>query len=365
MRFTDPSGHLVGLVAGLIAKYGFGAKLAGVAWSVGIATTIDVYRRGGSFGDALKSGAIAGVSAWAFGSIGEGVNWSELGPGKLASYGLRFGLVGGISKVLQGGKFGHGFVSAGVNPFVANALQGGLGDALGGPGIVAAQIVVGGTVSELTGGKFANGAAYAAFSIGLDYAGQRFANRHRAPIANLVVDDPDSPDWMPRQDLVVNTEAALEREFSVPDETPLRLLAEREPYVYDASAATASNAFFDFETDLGGYRVGGLNQADYRQSLTVGTAIALGVPAVVALIGTSPAWAPPAAVHTRNVLLPIALSANITATAGVQVLHNVQAHFVRFVWNNSVNIRVMPSGYRPIIPRTPTPNRLKPTVVPK
>lgn len=61
--------------------------------------------------------------------------------------------------VLQGGKFGHGFASAGftkaATPLVLsfdNILAEGV-----------ASAVVGGTASELTGGKFANGAQNAAF----------------------------------------------------------------------------------------------------------------------------------------------------------------------------------------------------------
>lgn len=62
---------------------------------------------------------------------------------------------------LQGGKFGHGFISAGVS-----ALAGG---AFGKTpvGRVIGSAVVGGTVSKLTGGKFANGAITAAFAAAL------------------------------------------------------------------------------------------------------------------------------------------------------------------------------------------------------
>ncbi|MDX9701291.1 MAG: hypothetical protein RBT55_17105, partial [Rhodocyclaceae bacterium] len=58
----------------------------------------------------------------------------------------------------QGGKFGHGFVSAGVTagaaPYVSSNIVAG----------TATSAIIGGTVSEMTGGKFANGARSGAFA---------------------------------------------------------------------------------------------------------------------------------------------------------------------------------------------------------
>jgi len=72
---------------------------------------------------------------------------------------------GGTLNVLQGGKFGHGFLSAGVtealSPAIGAASSG--GGASGVIGGTVASAVVGGTVSELSGGKFGNGAATGAF----------------------------------------------------------------------------------------------------------------------------------------------------------------------------------------------------------
>src|SRR5690606_31590954 len=68
--------------------------------------------------------------------------------------------------VLQGGKFGHGFISAGFTKFaITNWIdQIGSDDWDGILGRTAIASVTGGTVSELTGGKFANGAQTAAFA---------------------------------------------------------------------------------------------------------------------------------------------------------------------------------------------------------
>jgi hypothetical protein len=89
-----------------------------------------------------------------------------LSAGQFAGQVAAHAAAGGALTALQGGKFGHGFISAGVS----KALTPAIGDAIGKEGsagyvargtIVSA--VVGGTTSVLSGGKFANGAATGAF----------------------------------------------------------------------------------------------------------------------------------------------------------------------------------------------------------
>ena len=76
---------------------------------------------------------------------------------------LTHATTGGIISELQGGKFGHGFFSAGVakaanvNELIGTAKE----DAF--LRIISAA-AIGGTVSKVTGGKFANGAATAGFA---------------------------------------------------------------------------------------------------------------------------------------------------------------------------------------------------------
>ncbi len=148
--------------------------ISGGPWACAASSFGNTYSNGGSFGDAVKAGAISGVSAWAFGKA-EG--WAGVNPS--ATEGIRVGVdsyatvaqfaklvaihgaIGGVMAELQGGKFGHGFVSAAfVKATVGVQLRaydsGGHGFAV----VVAA--ITGGTVSELTGGKFANGAQTAA-----------------------------------------------------------------------------------------------------------------------------------------------------------------------------------------------------------
>jgi len=167
LSYTDPSGHFVftlATAAYLAVSKGVEAWAVGVA--IGLASTADALLQGASLGQALKSGIISGATAAAFASftpLAEGAKWGET-----AIRGLEFGAIGGISNVLQGGKFGNGFLSAGINPFVGKGLSGQFGKAIGGPGRVIAQISVAGSISRATGGKFANGAAYAAFSMAVE-----------------------------------------------------------------------------------------------------------------------------------------------------------------------------------------------------
>jgi hypothetical protein len=74
--------------------------------------------------------------------------------------------MGGITSMLQGGKFGHGFVAAGLAPIAGNYLEGAKWISNAGEKFLA-KVVVGGTISERTGGKFANGAKAAAFLVAL------------------------------------------------------------------------------------------------------------------------------------------------------------------------------------------------------
>jgi hypothetical protein len=83
-------------------------------------------------------------------------------------------LAGGIMSDLQGGKFGHGFISAGFTKWIGKAWtlnsENVLGNSL-------KQALVGGTVSTLTGGKFANGAYTAALQYIVNEAHTLIANK--------------------------------------------------------------------------------------------------------------------------------------------------------------------------------------------
>ena len=81
--------------------------------------------------------------------------------------GLQMGIIGGITSVIGGGKFGHGFVSAGIAAGGASpgASAGSAAKSGISPGEFIGRTVLGGTLSKISGGKFANGAAGTAFGM--------------------------------------------------------------------------------------------------------------------------------------------------------------------------------------------------------
>lgn len=130
--------------------------------------------------EALRAGAIAGASAWAFSNAVEWAGATASAPGEglirvsqntwataeqFRRLVMIHGAIGGVSSVLQGGKFGHGFASAGVtkllSPSIGNIKAGRIGNISVVQTFTAAAL--GGSVSKATGGKFANGAITAAY----------------------------------------------------------------------------------------------------------------------------------------------------------------------------------------------------------
>jgi len=138
---------------------------------------------GGAAGAAANGGNIVqgafwgAVSAAAFNAVGTAFEGAPVGdfagsgltPEAFAGKVLAHGLTGGVMSVLQGGKFGHGFASAGVTQAFSGAIngigkRGNYGSATNRAYRIAAAAAVGGTASKLSGGKFANGAMTGAFS---------------------------------------------------------------------------------------------------------------------------------------------------------------------------------------------------------
>ena len=77
---------------------------------------------------------------------------------------LTHGLAGGILAELQGGRFGHGFLAAGISKAVMGRFSYADGSAPAVLGRTTIAAVVGGTISRITGGKFANGALTSAMA---------------------------------------------------------------------------------------------------------------------------------------------------------------------------------------------------------
>ena len=199
LNATDPSGYFLekwNVVYHIYKKIGpeaaqvmgvVGSAFCGPAAAVCAAAHGYTYTRafGGTTGDALKAAAISGISSAAFSEVGKyfsgksAGNWktSPTGEGFVKFGGLLLtkaqmvqqivshGVIGGVTAQLQGGKFGHGFWSAGVT----KSVMGGFNfdyvkrrnfNDIAGRTVIAA--LVGGTTSTISGGKFKNGAAMAA-----------------------------------------------------------------------------------------------------------------------------------------------------------------------------------------------------------
>ena len=89
--------------------------------------------------------------------------------------------MGGVTAVLAGGKFGHGFIAAGAGGTVGGKIGDIGGSGTLGPAIrTVARTILGGTISKLTGGKFANGAGAAAFASLMREVAQRTGARSNA-----------------------------------------------------------------------------------------------------------------------------------------------------------------------------------------
>jgi hypothetical protein len=173
MSYTDPSGYFfkalgkfvkkhwrtiaaVGLAAvgGYYALAALKASAIGTAYGIAAAT--------GFASGYISTGSLKGALTGAFTSV------AFLGVGQAtmqAHNGIKaLALTGGIISDLQGGKFGHGFISAGLTK--GAQVAGMISDKLIQGALQSA--IVGGTISKLTGGKFANGAITAAFQFAMN-----------------------------------------------------------------------------------------------------------------------------------------------------------------------------------------------------
>jgi RHS repeat-associated protein len=180
---TDPTGNfslrqalgvVVGIVAAYFGAYYFAKDLLLKSFLVAVA---------GGFASAaistgsLKAGLWGAVSAAAFWGIGtyfsakvtvsfggsEVVHRVSSGV-TLAKIAAHAG-AGGVLTMLQGGKFGHGFVAAGFTEALSPAV-GQIGEGKNFGTILArtaASSAIGGTASKISGGSFANGAQTGAF----------------------------------------------------------------------------------------------------------------------------------------------------------------------------------------------------------
>ena len=195
---TDPSGHFVAIIAGLVAAVvaGVGGAAAGTAiagalgWAAattdatiaslivaGVAagfanSFVSTLTAGGSIGQAFRGGLTGALWGGVTAGLAFGVGHilapalsSATGIATELAAGVGHALVGGALAEAQGGDFWSGLISAGVGYGAGMAAHAWFknGAPIDIAGRTAIAAVAGGTASELTGGKFANGAKTAAF----------------------------------------------------------------------------------------------------------------------------------------------------------------------------------------------------------
>jgi len=132
-------------------------------WCSAVYQGLKTYAVTGSLGAGLRAGFFAAATP---------------GGADFGNAALNFvvdGINGGIFSVLQGGKFGHGFVSSAVGNQMAGA--GGNNPYMR----VAVSAMVGGTISAIPGGKFFNGAASAAFATAMAQRQSQYLNSSDDP----------------------------------------------------------------------------------------------------------------------------------------------------------------------------------------
>ena len=174
MSYTDPSGYFFKALGKFVKKYwrtiaaivisvylpGAGGLLQG--W--GVTSTIAQGAITGFVAGGVATGSLRGALVGAFsGAMFGQLHSMSVGAGKFIAHGI----AGGVSSVLNGGKFGHGFLSAGFTQAMGNVK----GLFVNGASTIADRFsnaikaaMIGGTASAISGGKFANGAVTGAFS---------------------------------------------------------------------------------------------------------------------------------------------------------------------------------------------------------
>ena len=141
----------------------------------------------------VASGSLQGGLIGAFGAgVFQGIGSIDMSDGARI---IAHGVAGGTMSALQGGKFGHGFASAGVaQAFAPEIGRIGGGAKSAAPARILATVIVGGTSTVLSGGKFANGAVTSA----LAYAFGHLASSRRPGSPTASAAGSDEPGAYPR-----------------------------------------------------------------------------------------------------------------------------------------------------------------------
>jgi hypothetical protein len=196
MSYTDPSGYFFNKLFKAVNKaLGDFAPILGIAllaipglreWSLasGWNAALFGFATGGDATGSLKGALVGAFSGATFHQIGGA--FTEGAGGFLEAGGLghigTHAVTGGVISVLSGGKFGHGFLSAGLTKAInVNRM---IGTAAKDAGLrIVSAATIGGTISKITGGTFANGATTAAFAQALNGESAASAEEKRKDLA--------------------------------------------------------------------------------------------------------------------------------------------------------------------------------------
>ncbi|WP_162823706.1 toxin TcdB middle/N-terminal domain-containing protein [Lysobacter sp. TY2-98] len=179
LRYSDPTGALgveerqwVAAAVAIVAAY-FGYAAVAMEYygtAVGIAVA-GGFASGAIASQSLRGGVFGAMSGLISG--GFGVSAAMAGTsGGLAGWAVQT-FAGGVMGSLQGGNFGHSMLAAGLTMAAMPAI-GQIGSVWGRAAIGA---LVGGTASEVSGGKFANGAVSGAIQAAMSGAPEQSANQ--------------------------------------------------------------------------------------------------------------------------------------------------------------------------------------------
>ncbi|MCH6259284.1 hypothetical protein MLD52_22210, partial [Puniceicoccaceae bacterium K14] len=258
LSYTDPSGHIVTVIVGVIAK-AVGIKGGMYIGIVAASAAVEVAVNGGSTQDIARAFVFAAFSAGIADSVGTIFEGSETFWGEFARAATHGATQGGLTD-LQGGDFMSGFASAFVASAAGSAMQTDAAqqhfDTLEKRTIAAA--IVGGTASELSGGSFANGAITGAFV-------QLFNHEHdeegEVPVAESGDDEPiqrtifydaSNPDEVDFNRRVAETLAVGEFDRVIPFTENTNLID-----IYDR-VVLSSEVYFVGHGNSNGFVMGGL-----------------------------------------------------------------------------------------------------------
>jgi RHS repeat-associated protein len=211
MSYTDPSGYIFKKINKALGKFAsvFGIALMFIpgmqAWAAQslLHAAATGFLVGGVSTGSLRGAMVGALTGAAFHQIGSHFgskfgDFSSATLGQQAQWAGSHALAGGISSSLSGGKFGHGFFSAGFTKFaMGNAgfnYSNQSSSAVAGRVLIAAMI--GGTASVISGGKFKNGATTAAMAqlLNAETENNRNSKKIGAPITEsqqAMLDDED------------------------------------------------------------------------------------------------------------------------------------------------------------------------------